>query len=140
MKKHLYLLIFYLMSGPVHSQEFLKLYCNGFWSAENIEQSFVIEVESTSGFMWGYDAMAAIGLFDIGNSDSKPSGGWGPNKGIKCSANEVRFFCSGSNRVGMSKLELSRLTGKLKSSTLLKNEKQFINGSYQCDLKNTKKF
>jgi hypothetical protein len=43
----------------------LELYCEGEWDSGRTRQEFLITVDPASGFMWGFEPLAAIGFFDV---------------------------------------------------------------------------
>lgn len=133
--KYIFFVLLLQYASGAFSQQLIQLFCKGEWGNERVQQEFLLYAEEKTGFMIGYDPTAAIGLVAVDDREKHPI-----NPTLKCHSEESKFFCTGSNRVGVSTLELSRYTGKLKSTTLLKGEKNFIMGNYQCEKPPIKKF
>jgi hypothetical protein len=112
----------------------LELYCEGEWDSGRTRQEFLITVDPASGFMWGFEPLAAIGFFDVDDKKNIFS------KDFKCNQTKSSFDCRGSNRVGYSTASLNRYSGRLETTTLLKNETTLVRGQYTCKSPPTRKF
>jgi hypothetical protein len=112
----------------------LELFCTGDWDSGRVHQEFLLVVDPHTGFMWGFEPMAAIGFFNV-DDKKRP---W--SKNFKCYENESSFGCSGGNSVGFSTAILRRFSGILETTTLLKNETIITKGQYICSSPPAKKF
>jgi len=131
MHKYLFIL-FFTFSCNSHSQT-LELFCKGLNSGSDIRS------EAHEFPMWVSFSPADFGgirnfLVPACMTDSKS-----PNNVPSCKSTSNELDCNCSNSMGMTMINLSRITGKLNIKTFF-TKKDVWSGEYYCEKITTKKF